>query len=74
MRLTNEDLPVLHGRGHLVGTSHLRVRHAAHDEDEEAGTALVARLTAVLVPLTIAGTETHSGQWSETMEADTCEL
>ena len=63
MKLTNEDLPVLHGGCHLIGTSHLRVRHAAHDEDEEARTTLVARLTTVLVPLAIACTETHT-QWT----------
>ena len=60
MKLTNEDLPVLHGGCHLIGTSHLRVCHAAHDEDEEARTTLVARLTTVLVPLAIACTETHT--------------
>ena len=60
-RFTDEDFPVLVGGGDLVGAAHLRVRHAADDEDDEArSAALVARtLVTVLVPVAVASGTAH---------------
>lgn len=50
----NDNLPVLDFFGDFVCTAHLRVRHAANDEDNQAGHILHIRSVLVLVPVAIA--------------------
>ena len=58
--LTNDDLPVLVGVGHLVSGSHLRVAGATYHEDDDARHVAHVLLCLVLVPLTVTATASIS--------------
>ena len=60
VRLTDDDLPVLVGVGHLVSGPHLRVAGATHHEDDDARHVAHVLLRLVLVPLTVAATASRN--------------
>ena len=60
VRLTDDDLPVLVGVGHLVSGSHLRVAGATYHEDDDARHVAHVLLRLVLVPLTVAATASRN--------------
>lgn len=53
--LTYDDFTGFDRLGDLVGTSHLRVAHPSHDEDNEtgAGPAVILRARLVFLPSTV---------------------
>lgn len=53
-RLTNQGLPLPIGLCDLVGAAHLAERHAADDEDDDAGPGAVLSRRLVLVPVAVA--------------------
>lgn len=56
VRRSDNDLPILGARGHLVGASHFRVAGTAHNEHDDARYILDRVLRLVLVPLSVTRT------------------
>lgn len=52
--LTNQGLPLPIGLCDLIGAAHLAERHAADDEDDDAGPGAVLPGRLVLVPVAVA--------------------
>lgn len=53
----DDDLPILHCVGHLIGTSDLWKTHATHNENDQPGDVLHCLLRLVLMPVTISSAE-----------------
>ena len=53
--LTNHNFPVLGSVGDLIGRPHLGVGNATDNKDDQPRADLVTLLSAIFMPLTVAG-------------------